>query len=297
LAVPGKEAALALAEIRKAVRIPLVADIHFNFRLALAAIKAGVDKIRINPGNIGERDRVRRVLDAARARSIPVRIGVNAGSLSRKLIKAFNGVTAEALVASAEEHIRICEEEDFQDIVISIKASDVRMMIEANRILSAKYDYPLHLGVTEAGTRRWGPVRSAVGIGTLLAEGIGDTLRVSLTGDPVEEVRTGYEILKSLKFRNRGLTIISCPTCGRLETNLAGLVEKVENALDGVSIPITVAMMGCAVNGPGEAKEADIGIACGRHEALLFRKGKVIRKLKEEEIVETLVKEVKQWKG
>jgi len=296
VAVPNKEAAGSLGVIKKQIHIPLVADIHFDFRLALQSIEAGVDKIRINPGNIGSRDRVEKILEAAKERSIPIRIGVNSGSLEKNLIRKYDGVNAEGLVESALNHIQICEEVGFQDIVLSIKASDVPLMIETNRLLSQKLDYPIHLGVTEAGTPRTGILRSAVGIGTLLSEGIGDTIRVSLTGDPVEEVRAGYDILKSLKLRQYGLTIISCPTCGRLETNLISIVEEVERALSEVKIPITIALMGCGVNGPGEAKEADIGIACGKKSALLFIKGEVIRKIREEEIVKVLLDEVHRWK-
>jgi len=296
VAVPNKEAAGSLGDIKKQIHIPLVADIHFDFRLALQSIEAGVDKIRINPGNIGSRDRVEKILEAAKERSIPIRIGVNSGSLEKNLIRKYDGVTAEGLVESALNHIQICEDVGFQDIVLSIKASDVPLMIETNRLLSQKLDYPIHLGVTEAGTPRTGILRSAVGIGTLLSEGIGDTIRVSLTGDPVEEVRAGYDILKSLKLRQHGLTIISCPTCGRLETNLISIVEEVERSLSEVQIPITIALMGCGVNGPGEAKEADIGIACGKKSALLFIKGEVIRKIREEEIVKVLLDEVHRWK-
>lgn len=296
VAVPNKEAAGSLGDIKKQIHIPLVADIHFDFRLALQSIEAGVAKIRINPGNIGSRDRVEKILEAAKERSIPIRIGVNSGSLEKNLIRKYDGVTAEGLVESALNHIQICEDVGFQDIVLSIKASDVPLMIETNRLLSQKLDYPIHLGVTEAGTPRTGILRSAVGIGTLLSEGIGDTIRVSLTGDPVEEVRAGYDILKSLKLRQHGLTIISCPTCGRLETNLISIVEEVERSLSEVQIPITIALMGCGVNGPGEAKEADIGIACGKKSALLFIKGEVIRKIREEEIVKVLLDEVHRWK-
>lgn len=294
VAVPNQEAADALGSIKKQISIPLVADIHFNYEYALTALEQGIDKIRINPGNIGSDDRVKAVLEAAKERDVPIRIGVNAGSMEEDVIK-FLGISAEAMVESAMRHVRFCEENDFESIVVSLKASDVSMMIEANRLLSEKVDYPLHLGVTEAGTPRKGILRSAVGIGTLLAEGIGDTIRVSLTGDPVEEVTAGYEILKSLKMREHGLTIISCPTCGRLETNLVHIVEEVEKRLEGVDKVITVAIMGCAVNGPGEAREADIGVACGKASALLFRKGEVVRKLKEEEIVETIVAEVDGW--
>ena len=295
VAVPTREAAEAIGQIKTKIQIPLVADIHFDYRLAVEAIRQGADKIRINPGNIGSKDRVKKILTMAKKRSVPVRIGVNAGSLEKKVIKKYGGITAEGLVESVLDQLRLFQEVAFEDVVLSIKASDVVLMIEANRLLSQKVDFPLHLGVTEAGTPRSGILRSAVGIGTLLAEGIGDTLRVSLTGDPVEEVRAGHDILKSLRLRQRGLTILSCPTCGRLQTRLIAIVEEVERALSEVQKPLTIALMGCAVNGPGEAKEADIGIACGRKSALLFKKGKVIRKLKEEDIVKTLIQEVREW--
>jgi len=296
VAVPKMEAAEAIEEIKRNIKIPLVADIHFDYRLALTAMEKGADKIRINPGNIGSRERVKKVLRAARERQIPIRIGVNAGSLEKELIQKYDGVTAEALVESALTHLEICEEEGFYNIVVSIKASDVPLMIEANRLFSEKTDYPLHLGVTEAGSPRVGILRSAVGVGTLLAEGIGDTIRISLTGDPVQEINAGYEILKSLHLRQHGLTIISCPTCGRLQTNLIPILEEVERRLIGINKSLTIALMGCEVNGPGEAREADIGIACGKSSAVLFKKGRVIRKIKEEEIVQTLVQEVENWR-
>lgn len=295
VAVPSKQAAEAVGPIREAIHIPLVADIHFDYRLALRVIELGVDKVRINPGNIGSRSRIEKVLSAAGERDIPIRIGVNSGSLEKDLLKQYDGVTPEALAESALRHVRICEAFGFEDIVISVKASDVPMMIATNRLLSDQVDYPLHLGVTEAGTPRTGTIRSAVGIGALLAEGIGDTIRVSLTGDPVEEVKAGFDILKSLRLREHGVTVISCPTCGRTQTAMFQLADEVEKALADEEKPLTVAVMGCAVNGPGEAKEADIGVACGKGDALLFKKGKVIRKIREEEIVRTLVKEVREW--
>jgi (E)-4-hydroxy-3-methylbut-2-enyl-diphosphate synthase len=297
VAVPDMNAAKAVGEIKKRISIPLVADIHFDYHLALEAIRQGADKIRINPGNIGTKDRVRKVLESAKEKGVPIRIGVNAGSLEKHLLKKYDGITAEALVESAMNHIRLCENLGFRDIVVSIKASNVPMMIDANRLLSAKTDCPIHIGVTEAGTSKTGGLRSAVGIGTLLAEGIGDTVRVSLTADPVDEIRAGWEILKSLHLRSRGLTIISCPTCGRLQTNMIAVVEATEQALAKVEKPLTVAIMGCAVNGPGEAKEADIGIACGKRSALLFKKGKILRKIHEKEILRTLIDEVNRWEG
>ena len=297
VAVPNKEAAKALGTLKKQIGIPLVADIHFDYRLALHAIEEGADKIRINPGNIGSRDRVETILGAAKAHKIPVRIGVNSGSLEKEIVQKYSGITAAGLVESAINHVRICEDAGFEAVVLSIKASDVPLMIETNRMLAERLDYPIHLGVTEAGTPRSGILRSAVGIGTLLAEGIGDTIRVSLTGDPVDEVRAGFDILKALRLRAHGLTIISCPTCGRIQTDLIPIVEEVEKSLSDVKTPITVAVMGCAVNGPGEAKEADIGVACGKKSALLFKKGEVIRKLKEDEIVTALVNEVNLWEA
>ena len=295
VAVPGAAAAEAVGRIKAQIRIPLVADVHFDYRLALRALDEGADKIRINPGNIGAKDRVAKVLKAAMERGVPIRMGVNAGSLEKNIIRKYDGITAEGLVESALHHVGICEKMGFEDVVVSIKASDVPLMIQANRLLAERVDYPIHLGVTEAGLPRSGVVRSAVGIGTLLAEGIGDTIRVSLTGDPVEEVRAGYDILRSLRLRQHGLTIIACPTCGRLETNLVPIVEEVERSLAGIDKSLTVALMGCEVNGPGEAKEADIGIACGKKSALLFKKGKIIRKIEEEDIVRTLVEEVRAW--
>ncbi len=297
VAVPDTEAAAAIGRIRERISIPLVADIHFDYRLALEAVRNGADKIRINPGNIGSEDRTRRVLDAAGEKGIPVRIGVNAGSLEKEILARFHGVTAEALVESAMGHVRICEKLGFRDLVIAIKASNVLLTLEANRLLGRSCGYPIHLGVTESGTLKTGAIRSAVGIGTLLAEGIGDTVRVSLTADPVDEIRAGWEILKTLGLRTRGLTIISCPTCGRLQTDMIPIVEAVEKALAGVEKTLTLAIMGCAVNGPGEAREADIGIACGRREALLFRRGETIRKVAEGDIVKTLIEEVEKWNG
>lgn len=296
VAVPDKEAADAIDSILKQIHIPLVADIHFNYRLALKALEQGVHKIRINPGNIGSPDQIRKVLQAAGERNVPIRIGVNAGSLEKELIQKYDGIIAEGLVESALKHIRLCEDFGFEALVVSIKASHIPLMIETNRMLSEKVDYPIHLGVTEAGTPRTGILRSAVGIGTLISEGIGDTIRVSLTGDPVEEVRAGFEILKSLSLRKHGLTIISCPTCGRTHANLVSTVESVEKALADVKTSLTVAIMGCVVNGPGEAREADIGVAFGKGSALFFKKGEIVRKLKEDEVVETLVKEIRQWK-
>jgi len=295
VAVPTLKAAEGLAKIKTQIHIPLVADIHFDHRLALRALDEGADKIRINPGNIGGRDRFETVLKAASRRGVPVRIGVNAGSLEKALLEKHGGVTAGGLVESAMNHIRICEEAGFTDLVISIKASDIPLMIEANRLLSEKTDYPLHLGVTEAGTEKEGILRSAVGIGTLLAEGIGDTIRISLTGDPAAEVKAAYGILKALHLRKRGITMVSCPTCGRTRIDLVQVVEKIEKALENENKSLTVAVMGCEVNGPGEAREADIGVACGKKTALLFSRGETIRKIKSDEIVDAIVTEVRNW--
>ncbi len=295
--VPSEEAVAALSEIKKRIHIPLVADIHFDYRLALKAIQAGVDKIRINPGNIGARERVEAVLSAAKEQRVPIRIGVNSGSLERDLIKKYDGITADALVESALRHVAICEEHHFDAIVLSLKASDVPMMIEAYRKIARKVDFPLHLGVTEAGTPKQGIIKSAVGIGTLLAEGIGDTIRVSLTADPVEEVRVGFDILKSLGLRRHGLNIVACPTCGRLEVDLIRIVNEVEKRLAGYEKNMTISILGCAVNGPGEAAEADIGVACGKHAALVYKKGKKVAKIREDEIVKYLVREVENWPG
>jgi len=296
VAVPTSAAAKTVSGIKRNICIPLAADIHFDYRIALKAIENGADKIRINPGNIGGPNRIHDVLRAAGERGIPIRIGVNAGSLEKKLIRRFKGVTAEALVESALDHVRLAEDAGFENLVVSVKASNVPMMIRANRLLSEKTTYPIHLGVTEAGTPKFGAIRSSVGIGTLLAEGIGDTIRVSLTGDPVDEIPAGFEILKSLSLRRKGITIVSCPTCGRTHGELVDIAERVEKALAEIETPLTVAVMGCEVNGPGEAKEADIGVACGPKSALLMRKGKVVRKIPLNEIVQTLIDEVNRWR-
>ncbi|MGH7832554.1 MAG: flavodoxin-dependent (E)-4-hydroxy-3-methylbut-2-enyl-diphosphate synthase [Candidatus Binatia bacterium] len=292
-AVPVREAADQLGEIRRKIRIPLVADIHFNHKLALIALEQGVDGLRLNPGNIGPRWCIDEVIKAASERKIPIRIGVNAGSLEKDLLAKFNGPTAEGMVESALRHIRILEDLGYSEIKVSLKASDPLMMIEAYRALAQKVDYPLHLGVTEAGTPTTGAVKSAVGIGTLLAEGIGDTIRVSLAADPVEEVRVGIEILKSLGLRREGLTFVACPSCGRADIDLVGLAQKVEERLLPYSNKdIHVAVMGCEVNGPGEARAADIGVAGGKGIGLIFRKGEVIRKVPEAQIVDALMEEV-----
>ena len=292
LAVPDMDAAKALGEIIRGTDVPLVADIHFDYRLALEAIRQGVAALRLNPGNIGGEERVKAVVREAKAAGIPIRIGVNGGSLDKKLLQKYGRVTAEALVESAMEHVRILEAQDFYDMKISLKAHDVPLTIAAYRLMSRTVDYPLHLGVTEAGTPTTGMIKSAVGIGSLLAEGIGDTIRVSLTGDPVVEVRVANEILKSLGLREYGPTLISCPTCGRTAIDLPAIAAEVEKRLEGIKAPITVAVMGCVVNGPGEAREADVGIAGGKGEGRVFRKGEILRKVPETELVSELFQEI-----
>jgi len=294
VAIVDEEAARAVVEIKKRIRIPLVADIHFHSHLALRAIESGADGLRINPGNIGGRDRLRPIVTAARNRSVPIRIGVNSGSLEKDLLKRFGGATPEAMVSSALRTIEWMEDLGFHLIKISLKASNVLRTVEAYRLFSKKSDYPLHLGVTEAGKGSAAIVKSSLGIGLLLSEGIGDTLRVSLTGDPVEEVRVGYGILRALDIRKRGVEIISCPTCGRCEIDLARFVERVERGVRKISTPLSVALMGCVVNGPGEAKEADIGIAGGKGAGVLFKKGKVVRRLKEKDFVLVLLNEIQK---
>ncbi|PLY03060.1 MAG: 4-hydroxy-3-methylbut-2-en-1-yl diphosphate synthase [Desulfuromonas sp.] len=293
-AVPDATAAEALRAIKAECPIPLIADIHFDHKLALASVAAGVDALRINPGNIGETWKVREIVAACADRGIPIRIGVNAGSLEKKVLEAYGHPCAEALVVSAIGNIRILEDLNFDQIKVSIKASDVQRTIVAYRMLAGKVDYPLHIGVTEAGTIWSGTIKSAIGIGALLAEGIGDTLRVSLTGDPVEEIRVGWEILKSLELRERGPVFISCPTCGRCEIDLIDVAEEVERRLHGLPKKISVAVMGCVVNGPGEAREADLGLAGGRGEGVIFRKGKLVRKVPETEMVEALLEEARK---
>jgi len=290
VAVVDREAGLTLGRIKKQIRIPLVADIHFDYRLALLAIEQGVDKLRINPGNIGSPDRVKVIVRAAKDAGIPIRVGANAGSLATWAADRF-GNTPKALAESALEQIRILEDLGFSDIVVSLKASSVPFTIEAYRIMAGLVDYPFHVGITEAGTAWFGSIKSAAGIGVLLAEGIGDTIRVSLTGDPVEEVKVGWAILKSLELRSRGPVFISCPTCGRTKIDLERIAAEVERRLSHLTKPIKIAVMGCEVNGPGEARDADLGIAGGSGVGLIFRKGKIIRKIKEEELVDALVEE------
>ncbi len=290
--VNDKEAADAMAEIVKQSPIPVVADIHFNHIFALKSIEANVAKVRLNPGNIGSKDRIHQVLSAAKDKGIPIRIGVNSGSLEEDILNKHGYPTAEALFESAMRHVEICDEFGFNDVIISVKSTDVRLMIEAYRLVAERTDIPLHLGVTEAGTTRVGTIKSAVGIGTLLAEGIGDTIRVSLTDEPFKEVEVGKEILRSLGLASRNVELIACPTCGRLEVDLFGIMAELEKRLEGVKKPVKIAVLGCVVNGPGEASEADIGIAAGKGVGILYRKGEVVRRVKESEIVDTIVEEV-----
>ncbi len=294
VAVPDMEAAAAVSQIKKQIKIPLVADIHFDYRLALECIKNGIDKVRINPGNIGEHTRVKKVADAAKAAGIPIRIGVNGGSLERELVIKYGGVTADALVESAMGHIKILNDVDFCDMVVSIKVSNVPMMIEAYRKFSKISDIPLHIGVTESGTERMGTLKSGIGIGTLLSEGIGDTMRVSLTADPVKEVQLAKDILIVLEKRKGGINFVSCPTCGRTQIDLIKIASEVEERISGIDKPIKVAVMGCVVNGPGEARDADIGIAGGKGEGLIFKKGEILRKVPEDKIVDELIKEIEK---
>ncbi len=292
VAVPDMEAAQNLGNIIKEINIPLVADIHFDYKLALEAIRQGISALRLNPGNIGGEEKVRAVVKAAKEAHIPIRIGVNAGSLDKKILAKYGEVTPEALVESAMQHVKILEDLDFHDLKISLKAHDVPLTLAAYRLMSKTVDYPLHLGITEAGTVNTGIIKSAVGIGALLAEGIGDTFRISLTGDPVVEVKVANEILKSLGLKEYGPTLVACPTCGRTSIDLPAIAAKVEKKLEGIKDPIDVAVMGCVVNGPGEARGADVGIAGGNGEGLIFRKGEIIRKVPEENLVEELFKEI-----
>lgn len=294
--VPTKEAAAALAEIKKQVQIPVVADIHFDYRLAVAAIENGADKIRINPGNIGPAQRVKAVVDAAKERGIPIRVGVNSGSLEKELIEKYHGVTAEGIVESALGQVKLIEDMGYDNLVISIKSSDVLMCVRAHELISGQTQHPLHVGITEAGTILSGSVKSSVGIGLILYQGIGDTIRVSLTGDPAEEIRTAKLILKTLGLRRGGIEVVSCPTCGRTKIDLISLADKVEQMVADIPLDIKVAVMGCVVNGPGEAKEADIGIAGGCGEGLLIRHGEILKKLPEKELLAALREELLHWK-
>ena len=292
VAVPDMVAAKAVADIKKQIHIPLVVDIHFDYRLALECMKNGADKVRINPGNIGDRDRVKQVVEMAKEREIPIRIGVNGGSLERELLQKYGGVTADALVESAMGHVAILDEINFNNVVVSIKISDVPKMLCAYRKFNEISDIPLHIGVTESGTLKGGTVKSAVGIGALLAEGIGDTMRVSLTANPVEEIYAAYDIQKVLGMRKTGAEIVSCPTCGRTQLDLISIANEVEKRSANIDKPIKIAVMGCAVNGPGEAREADIGIAGGKGEGLIFKKGEIIKKVPQDSLVDELMKEI-----
>lgn len=293
-AVLDYNAAKAIKAIKKAIKIPFIADVHFDYKLALESIANGIDGLRINPGNIGDKLKIKEVVNAAKDRGIPIRIGVNAGSLEKELLKKYGHPTAKALVESAKRHIKILEDLNFTSIKVSLKASDVMKTVEAYRLFSKKFNYPLHIGISEAGPAFSGTIKSAVGLGILLSEGIGDTIRVSLTSDPAEEVKVAYEILKSLHLRQKGPEIISCPTCGRCQIDIKGLVNKIEAELANIKNPVKVAVMGCVVNGPGEAREADIGIAGGKGIGILFKQGKVVKKFKEHELFKTLMKEIKK---
>lgn len=294
--VPDLEAAKAIAQIKKEIAIPLVADIHFDYKMAIAAIEYGADKIRINPGNIGSKEKVAEVVRVARERMIPIRVGVNSGSLEKELIEKYNGVTAQGIVESALDKVHIIEDLGYDNLVISIKSSDVMMCVKAHELLAGKTQYPLHVGITEAGTVISGNIKSAVGLGIILNQGIGDTIRVSLTGDPVEEMKSAKLILRTLGLRTSGIEVVSCPTCGRTNIDLIGLANQVETMVQGYDLDIKVAVMGCAVNGPGEAKEADIGIAGGIGEGLLIKKGEIVKKVPENELLSTLKYELDHWK-
>lgn len=294
-AVPTMEAAEALREIKKQIHIPLVADIHFDYRLAIAAIENGADKIRINPGNIGSEDRVRAVVEKAKEYNVPIRVGVNSGSLEKELVEKYHGVTAEGIVESALDKVRMIEQMGYDNLVVSIKSSDVLMCVKAHELIAKECPYPLHVGITESGTIASGNIKSSVGLGIILYQGIGDTIRVSLTGDPLEEIKSAKLILKTLGLRKGGIEVVSCPTCGRTKIDLIGLANQVETMVTEFPLDIKVAVMGCVVNGPGEAKEADIGIAGGVGEGLLIKKGEIIKKVKEEELLTVLREELEHW--
>lgn len=294
-AVPTMEAAKALGEIKRQIEIPLVADIHFDYKLAIAAMENGADKIRINPGNIGSKERIRAVVDVAKERNIPIRVGVNSGSLEKELVAKYHGVTAEGLVESALDKVHLIEENGYDNLVISIKSSDVMMCVHAHELIAKKTDYPLHVGITEAGTITSGNIKSAIGLGLILNQDIGDTIRVSLTGDPLEEIKSAKLILRTLGLRKGGIEVVSCPTCGRTQINLIALANRVEDMVADIPLDIKVAVMGCVVNGPGEAREADIGIAGGIGEGLLIQHGEIIQKLPEEELLDALRNELLNW--
>jgi len=295
-AVPTMEAAKAFSEIKKQIHIPLVADIHFDYKLAIAAMENGADKIRINPGNIGDNDRVKAVIDVAKSRNIPIRVGVNSGSLEKYLVDKYHGVTAEGIVESALDKVKLIEDMGYDNLVISIKSSDVLMCIKAHEIIAKKSNYPLHVGITESGTVYSGNIKSSVGLGAILSQGIGDTIRVSLTGDPVEEIKTAKLVLKTLGLKKGGIEVVSCPTCGRTRIDMITLANQVETMVQDFDLDIKVAVMGCVVNGPGEAKEADIGIAGGVSEGLLIKKGEIIKKIPEAQLLNTLREELSNWK-
>jgi (E)-4-hydroxy-3-methylbut-2-enyl-diphosphate synthase len=293
--VPTMEAALALKEIKKQIHIPLVADIHFDYKMAIAAMENGADKIRINPGNIGSIDRIKAVVDCAKERNIPIRIGVNSGSLEKELVEKYNGVTAEGIVESALDKVKIVEDLGYDNLVVSIKSSDVLMCAKAHELIAEKCKYPLHVGITESGTVFSGNIKSSIGLGIILSQGIGDTIRVSLTGDPVEEIKTAKLVLRTLGLRKGGIEVVSCPTCGRTQIDLIKLANDVETLVAGIPLDIKVAVMGCVVNGPGEAKEADIGIAGGKGEGLLIKKGEIIKKVPEDQLLAVLKEELLNW--
>ena len=294
-AVPTMEAAKALAEIKKQVEIPIVADIHFDYKLAIAAMENGADKIRINPGNIGSIDRVKAVVDVAKERNIPIRVGVNSGSLEKNLVEKYGGVTAEGIVESALDKVRIIEEMGYDNLVVSIKSSDVMMCVKAHELIADKTNHPLHVGITEAGTIISGNIKSSIGLGLILGQGIGDTIRVSLTGDPVEEIKSAKLILRTLGLRKGGIEVVSCPTCGRTQIDLIGLANKVETMVAEFPLDIKVAVMGCVVNGPGEAKEADLGVAGGIGEGLIIKKGEIYKKVPEDQLLDALRYELENW--
>lgn len=295
--VPTMEAAEAIGKIKEQIHIPLVADIHFDYKMAIAAMENGADKIRINPGNIGSKDNVAAVVSVAKERNIPIRVGVNSGSLEKELVEKYHGVTAEGIVESALDKVKMIEDLSYDNMVISIKSSDVLMCVQAHEVLAQKTNYPLHVGITESGTVLSGNIKSAIGLGLILHQGIGDTIRVSLTGDPVEEIKSAKQILRTLKLRKGGIEVVSCPTCGRTRIDLIGLANQVEEMVADMPLDIKVAVMGCAVNGPGEAREADIGIAGGQGEGLLFRHGEIVRKVPEDQLLDALRAELENWHG